>query len=153
MRVFWIFMPFSHVLDPKELPLSSELRYCCCRWSERVIMTQSARKSGVKLHVVEELGLGLPKKGAKKRTFFRPRTENAKKWKNSAVKLFQLRSCVRFFFTRSSNRRKLTRLSPRQVLEPLVSRDLTKSDGPREIVNLCYQWFKYKSSWLNYYLL
>jgi hypothetical protein len=105
-----------------------------------VIMTQSARKSGVKLHVVEELGLGLPKKGAKKRTFFRPRTENAKKWKNSAVKLFQLRFCVRFFFTRSSNRRKLTRLSPRQVLEPLVSRDLTKSDGPREIVNLWYQW-------------
>lgn len=33
-------------------------------------MTQSARKSGVKLHVVEELGLGLPKKGAKSALFF-----------------------------------------------------------------------------------
>ena len=102
-------------------------------------MTQSARKSGVKLHVVEELGLGLPKKGAKKCTFFRPRTENAKKWKNSAVKLFQLRSADRFFFTGSSDMRKLTRLSPRQVLEPLVSRDLAKLDGAREILNLCYQ--------------
>ena len=128
------FKPFLPVLDAKELPVRSEPRHCCCRWSERVILTQRARKSGVKLHVVEELGLGLPKKGAKKCTFFRPRTENAKKRQNSAVKLFQLRSYVQFFFTRSSDRRKLTRLSPRQVLEPLMCRELTKSDGPREIV-------------------
>jgi hypothetical protein len=55
------------------------------------------------------------------------------------VKLFQLRSADRFFFTGSSDMRKLTRLSPRQVLEPLVSRDLAKLDGAREILNLCYQ--------------
>jgi hypothetical protein len=62
----WNFKYFSHVLDEKELPTSSEPWYSCFRWSGRVKPIHYSRKSWVKLREVREMDLGQHKKWAKK---------------------------------------------------------------------------------------
>ena len=153
MRVFWIFMPFPHVLDPKELPVSSEPRHCCCRWSERMIMTQSARKSGVKLYVVEELGLGLPKQGSKSALFF-DRAQKMQKSGKMVLWNFSISCAVSDFFCVDSwNMMCWGPFLPQPDLQSQERRDITKWIEPLEIYFCFFQWIKYKTSWLNYYLL
>jgi len=67
-------------------------------------LTMSARKSESKRRVVREMGLGQPKKWAKKVRFSALGTENAKNWNLGAVKLRHFKRFLRIFCVHSFER-------------------------------------------------
>jgi hypothetical protein len=89
-------------------------------------LTMSARKSESKLRVVREMGLGQPKKWAKKVHFFAFCTENTKKWNSGAVKLRHFKRFLRIFCMHSFERMPWGPFLSQPDLKTHKRRDFTK---------------------------